>query len=59
MIHVLQFPLSSELSLFSSSVVDIFAQLNQSYEIIKKLECPDSNILNNYKTCFAEVGERF
>ncbi len=51
----LQFQKNTEHSNFSNSVVDVFTQLTQCFEVLQKLECQDPEIWKCYMNRFAKT----
>ena len=55
MYFYLQFQKNTEHSNFSNSVVDVFTQLTQCFEVLQKLECQDPEIWKRYMKRFAKT----
>ena len=51
----MQFQKNTEHSNFSNSVVDVFTQLTQCFEVLQKLECQDPEIWKRYMKRFAKT----
>lgn len=48
------FKKNTDHSLFSSSIIDIFTQINESYKILSKLECSNESAQNNFLKKFSQ-----
>ncbi|KRZ71657.1 Phorbol ester/diacylglycerol-binding protein unc-13 [Trichinella papuae] len=49
------YPQSSEHTLFSNSVVDVFTQLNQGLDVLRKMDCPDPDVYGDMMKRFSKT----
>ena len=54
-ISIKQFQKNTEHANFSNSVVDVFTQLTQCFDVLQKLECQDPEIWKRYMKRFAKT----